>query len=158
MLSNQTFLSSLTRFSVLSFGILASFGTINPYPILAQTAQPNFTLANGVYLYGQSPEAEKIGQEYLVFKVHQGKVTGAVYLPKSEFNCFSGNLTANQMNLSIIDPNDGTKYPYPIAMKPASPVASQGQVSSEVTLEGYHRLTTISQNDHRILKTCLQPN
>ncbi|GBF79056.1 hypothetical protein [Aphanothece sacrum] len=158
MLSNQTFLSSLTRFSILSLGVLASFGMINRSPILAQMAQSNFTLANGVYLYGQSPEAEEIGQEYLVFKVHQGKVIGAIYLPQSEFNCFSGTLTANQMNLSIIDPNDGKKYPYPIAMKASSPVASQGQVSSEVILEGYHRLTKISNNDHRILKTCLQPN
>ena len=32
---------------------------------------------DGIYLYGQSQQPNQIGQEYMVFEVRQGKVTGA---------------------------------------------------------------------------------
>ncbi len=112
-------------------------------------------LTNGVYLYGRSPEPETLGKEYLVFKVQEGEVMGAFYMPRSEFNCFSGSLNSRQMNLSITDPYDGTKYNYAIALRVVSPIATNNRQSSEVTLEGYHRLDNLSDNDQRILNTCI---
>jgi hypothetical protein len=121
---------------------------------LAEAGEPNSPMSDGVYLYGQSPQAEQIGQEYVLFKVQQGKVIGAVYMPRSEFNCFFGSLDARQMNLSIVDPYDNTVYPYAIALQDSSQVASDGKLPRDVGLEGYHRITKISDNDRRILNTC----
>jgi hypothetical protein len=123
---------------------------------LAQASQSRSPLADGTYLYGQSSQAEQIGQEYIVFKVQQGRVIGAVYMPRSEFNCFSGAIESNQIKLSIVDPYDGTVYPHEIALESIAPVASSGQVSPEVGLEGYHQISRLSDNDRRILNVCLQ--
>ncbi|MCU0537064.1 MAG: hypothetical protein MUD14_24525 [Hydrococcus sp. Prado102] len=121
----------------------------------AQASQST-PLADGTYLYGQSTQAEQIGQEYIVFKVQQGRVSGAVYMPRSEFNCFSGAIESNQMKLSIVDPYDGTVYPHEIALETVSPVASSGQLPREVGLEGYHQISQLSDNDRRILNVCLK--
>jgi hypothetical protein len=123
---------------------------------LAQASQSRSPLADGTYLYGQSTQAEQIGQEYIVFKVQQGRVIGAVYMPRSEFNCFSGAIKSNRIKLSIVDPYDGTVYPHEIVFESIAPVASSGQVSREVGLEGYHQISQLSDNDRRILNVCLQ--
>lgn len=122
---------------------------------LAQ-ASPRSPLADGTYLYGQSTQAEQIGQEYIVFKVQQGQVVGAVYMPRSEFNCFSGAIESNQIKLSIVDPYDGTVYPHEIALETLAPVASNSQLPREVGLEGYNRISQLSDNDRRILNVCLK--
>lgn len=171
MLFNTPFLPLLTRLSLIPFSFVFGFGLLNSQPSTA-TLQKNTDLPthssqllaqasseiashNGVYLYGRSPQPEELGQEYLVFKIEQGRVKGAVYQPRSEFNCFSGSLRAGQMELAITDPYDGNQYPYAIALQSSPPVASNTQVS-ELGLEGYHRLEKMSDNDHRILQTCLE--
>lgn len=129
--------------------------SVNEMP-LERASQSQSPLANGTYLYGQSTQAEQIGQEYIVFKVQQGRVIGAVYMPRSEFNCFSGAIESNQMKLSIVDPNDGAVYPYEIALESVSPVASSRQLPRVVGLEGYHQISQLSANDRRILNVCLK--
>ena len=47
---------------------------------------------DGIYLYGQSPQPNQLGQGYVLFQRQQGKVTGALYMPQSEFSCFEGTL------------------------------------------------------------------
>ncbi|MGP0129415.1 MAG: hypothetical protein ACTMUP_09235 [cyanobacterium endosymbiont of Rhopalodia musculus] len=157
--------------SIIPLSLLISSGTISGH--FAQAAEENSShthsseevsltrtsgLANGVYLYGRSPEPETMGQEYLVFKVQKGEVIGAFYMPRSEFNCFSGSFDSRQINLSIVDPHDGIKYDYAISLQVVSPVATNSRRSSEVTLEGYHRLGALSDNDQRILDACLPSN
>jgi hypothetical protein len=132
--------------------VLASPGEQFTQPAIAQAT----TISDGVYLYGQSAKPEQIGQEYLVFQIKKGKVTGAFYLPRSEFNCFSGTVTAQAMNLFVKDPYDDSVSPYSIALREISPVASEGKTPREFDLEGYHRLNNISDNDRRILKSCLE--
>ncbi|OKH24495.1 hypothetical protein NIES593_07415 [Hydrococcus rivularis NIES-593] len=122
----------------------------------AEATSKKSPLADGIYLYGQSPEPEQIGQEYLVFRVQQGKVIGAIYLPRSEFNCFSGTVDSHRMHLSIVDPYNNAVYPYEIALQDLSPVASGDRLPRAVGLEGYHQISTISENDRRILDVCLQ--
>lgn len=120
----------------------------------AALAQRSF-FGDGIYLYGQSPQADELGREYLVFQVKGGKVKGAIYYPFSEFNCFSGAIVAKQMKLGIIDPSNQQVYPHAIALVTDSPVAS-GEISPRVNLEGYHRLLNLSENDRRMLKVCLE--
>lgn len=171
-----TFLFSFTHLrllSIVSLSMLISSGTISGHFVQAAEENSSYSqensseevsltrtsaLANGVYLYGRSPEPETMGQEYLVFKVQKGEVIGAFYMPRSEFNCFSGSFDSRQINLSIVDPHDGIKYDYTIGLQVVSPVATNSKRSSEVTLEGYHRLGDLSDNDQRILDACLSSN
>lgn len=165
------FTSALThpfirQFSLLTGAIATVFlgasGTIASNPpnlpdstpvYVAQNAAP---LKDGVYLYGQSPQPEQLGQEYLVFKVNQGRIVGAFYMPQSEFNCFYGTINSRKIALSIVDPSDHQVYPYEIAFENVSTVASREDTSINVRLEGYYPIDKISENDHRLLNTCLR--
>ena len=95
-------------------------------PNLDRTARSQSNFAAGTYLYGQSNLPEQIGKAYLVFKVEQHKVFGALYYPQSEFYCFYGQLTSQQMNINVIDidPYDQTVHPYSIDLESSSPVAT----------------------------------
>lgn len=120
-------------------------------------SEPQYTLSQFIptqktYLYGQSHLPEQIGKEYLVFQVERDRVVGAVYYPRSEFACFYGNLTSEKMNLRVIDPYDRNISPYSIPLT-AAPVAN-----SPISLAGYQRIQNISDNDRRILNTCLEDN
>jgi hypothetical protein len=102
-----------------------------------KSAPKESALADGVYLYGQSQQAEKIGSEYLVFQIHQGKIRGAIYYPQSEFNCFTGAIAAHQIKLSIRDPADNRSYPYNIALVSSAAIANPKPSGVNVTLKGY---------------------
>lgn len=115
------------------------------------------SMPDGVYLYGQSSTPEQIGKEYLIFEVRGGKIIGAVYMPASEFNCFHGTLSSEQLNLTLVNPEDNTSYSYSIALQKNTQIAEAGgriASPSSVSLEGYHRIDTVSQNDKQLLSSC----
>ncbi|MFM7573674.1 MAG: hypothetical protein ACKO4S_11165 [Snowella sp.] len=159
-------LTAIAGFSPLNLGIIAEAATRVVLHSSVQNTQtvteislaqkPQFLpLKDGTYLYGQSPQREQLGQEYLVFTVNAGKVTGAFYQPRSEYSCFSGELTTSQLSLSIRDPYDNSVSPYAIALKPQEPVAGNAQNLGNRTLDGYYALGKLSANDQRILKDCI---
>jgi hypothetical protein len=116
------------------------------------TVQP---LADGVYLYGQSPERDQINSAYLVFEVTQGQIVGAFYMPRSSFDCVYGDMKADQLALNVVDSYSREAYPYAVALQPTDSVAEIGAGSAPpVTLEGMHRIDNINSNDQRILSTC----
>jgi len=119
---------------------------------LKQTAQQGF-LADGVYLYGQSPEPEKLGLAYMVFEVRQGRTVGAFYMPQSSFDCFYGQVQAKQMALTVVDSYDRRSHSFEIARQSNATVAgNQGAVTQGFA--GYYRLADLSANDRRILDVC----
>ena len=119
---------------------------------------------DGIYLYGQSPEPDQMGQEYMVFEVLRGKVIGAFYLPYSEFSCFQGSLQSGKLALMIANEPDLAPDPDLAALPHSQQVAtaSNTYVSSDnstayshsVALQDYHKLPSVSANDQRILKVC----
>ena len=122
---------------------------------------------DGIYLYGQSQQPNQIGQEYMVFEVRQGKVTGAFYLPQSEFNCFQGSLVAGKLDLTIAGDAGSTPYSDSIADAQNAPQvatasdssqigAQYEQVSSQysVALQNYYQLSNVNENDKQILAAC----
>ncbi len=166
MLFHKSFLPSLTYYSLLSFSLISAFSLFHHLPtlaaekemdknqgeLLAQTVTKN-RLANGTYLYGTSRKPDEIGQDYMVFTVRQGEIKGAVYMPHSEFSCFTGTFEDNEMRMSITDPYDGTRYNYAIDLKVPS-TASTNVQWADVELDGYYRLDGIGSNEQRILDTC----
>lgn len=115
---------------------------------------PVANLPNGVYLYGQSPQPEQIGQGYFVFEVNQGKVVGALYMPRSSFDCASGSFKQNQLALTVVNSYDRSTNPFDIALETGSTVASTGGSAEKVSLQGFHRISEISENDYRMLNVC----
>ncbi|MFB8790796.1 MAG: hypothetical protein U7123_18565 [Potamolinea sp.] len=133
---------------------------------LAQLPVSTAEIVDGVYLYGQSSEPEEMGKEYIVFESRQGKVVGAMYLPKSEYTCFYGTLDSKQMNLTVVNPYDQTAITHKIARTQSTQIAAAGgQINIQnsydslkyphaVGLEGYQAISKVSDNDQRILSEC----
>ena len=115
------------------------------------------TLPDGVYLYGQSAQPEQIGKGYFVFEARQGKVLGALYMPRSSFDCTYGTVEPDKVSLMVIDSYDRSENPYIIATERSGSVASSSNpVVAPISLEGYQRITNVSANDQRILNVCKQ--
>jgi hypothetical protein len=119
-------------------------------------ANQRHTLPDGVYLYGQSAQANRYGSAYLVFQVKERQVSGAFYMPASSFDCFRGEVQANQIALTVVNSYEQTSYPYAVALNSNATVAQLSEVSgATVEPAGYHRIQKISANDRRILATCM---
>lgn len=125
-------------------------------PAKSSVQAKNSPLADGTYLYGESPEPEQIGSAYMVFRVTKGKVIGAFYMPRSSFDCFSGNFETGKLALNVVDTYDKTTHPYAIALEQNSTVASNSTQPTvgEIGLQGFQRLAKVSANDQRILGMC----
>ncbi len=156
---NLTYLSGLLV-STLAVGV-----AVRGLPAIAQpepklprqvsaVSAPAATLPDGVYLYGQYPKPEQIGKGYFVFEVNRGKVVGALYMPRSSFDCAAGSFKGNQLALTVVNSYDRSTNPFNIALERSSNVAATGGGSEKVGLQGLHRISSISQNDYRILNTC----
>lgn len=118
--------------------------------------QSHLFLEDGVYLYGQSPQPEQLGQAYMVFQVTQGRLIGGFYMPRSSFDCFSGTVEGNQLALNVVDSYSQEVHDYSIAYSNTSTVAAStlSGANQSVSLEGFHPIKTLSQTDRHILKTC----
>jgi hypothetical protein len=114
----------------------------------------NVPTADGVYLYGQSPLPNQVGQEYTVFEVNQGRVIGALYMPNAEYSCFDGTYKSGQLALMVAsnaEEEGGT--PTKVATASSHLV---GKISSPLalTLENYHRISKVGAKDREILSAC----
>lgn len=165
----KTFLHQSSRnvgHLLVGLGFLATAGIGSPSAIAAASPIPTTTtstslmkaassLKNGVYLYGQSTQPDQIGQAYFVFEVREGKVLGALYMPNSSFDCAYGGFQREKLALNVVDSYEKTVYPYAIALDRNVSVASTAPTTMpQPGLEGFQKLTKVSQNDLKLLNTC----
>jgi hypothetical protein len=121
----------------------------------AQPPASAASLADGVYVYGQSAQADQIGQGYFVFEVNKGTVVGALYMPRSSFDCASGTFQESQLSLTVVNSYDRSTNPFNIALQHSTTIATTGNPAfQKVSLQGFHQLSTVSQNDYRMLSVC----
>ncbi|MBD1920923.1 hypothetical protein H6F77_07460 [Microcoleus sp. FACHB-831] len=97
---------------------------------------PLSNLADGTYLFGEIPRPNQLGMAYVVFQRQKGKVVGAFYYPSSGFDCFSGNVKNNALDVKSENPND-------------SQVAKV-----KVNLTSMYPIKQVSSNDQRIISAC----
>lgn len=143
---------SLTA-SLLSAGLLPAIA--NTDASTKPQAAAKQALPDGVYLYGQSTQPDQVGQGYFVFESKQGNVVGALYMPRSSFDCASGKFQDDQLALTVVNSYDRTTNPFEIALERNSNVASQGNPAfSNLGLQGFERISNVSENDQRILDVC----
>lgn len=119
----------------------------------------NFPKQDGIYLYGQSLEANQLGQGYIIFQKQQDRVIGALYVPSSEFSCFQGTLGQSGKLAMTVTGSPGEGGPTEVATASRIPRITDDEPISyaySVALQDYHRLNSVSANDRRILQICNQ--
>ena len=121
----------------------------NTYP----SSATHTVLADGIYLFGQSPNPNQIGAAYAIFSVQANQTVGAFYQPQSSFDCFTGEAYPNQLAVNVIDSYNQTIYPYNIALTVEDTLVA-GNAAGAYTLDGFHRIEDISANDEWMLSTC----
>jgi hypothetical protein len=109
---------------------------------------------DGTYIYGQSSSSEQVGSTYLVFEVKRGNVVGAFYMPHSSFDCFQGAVQSDRLALTIRNSDEGTTYPYSVALRPQPIASTAAKPPLAFELPGFRSLKQLSPNDQRILSTC----
>lgn len=119
----------------------------------------NLPTQNGIYLYGQSPTPNQIGQGYIVFEKRQSQVNGAMYMPSSEFSCFQGTIDrSGELAMTVNAAPDETSLNQ-VATNSSIPSMSNDELSSyaySVALQDYHQIKSISSTEQRILQMCNQ--
>lgn len=139
-------------------GLAMSFAAIGVFGAAAVKAEPvgqPSSLPNGVYLYGQAPEPNKLNTGYFVFEVTNGDVIGALYMPSSSFDCASGKFADSTLALTVRDSYDQSTNPYEIALERTAKVAAAGDATVKpLGLDGFYPLDQVSANDRRILNVC----
>ncbi|MEH2461115.1 hypothetical protein [Nostoc sp.] len=120
----------------------------------------NFPEKDGVYLYGQSPKPNQVGQGYIIFQKQQDKVTGALYMPESEFNCFQGTLNPSgelAMTVNGSANEASSNQSNQVATSSTLPKVGEDESSSyaySLALQDFHRLDSITASDRRTLQMC----
>ncbi|WP_427158261.1 hypothetical protein ACQFX9_21170 [Aliinostoc sp. HNIBRCY26] len=119
----------------------------------------NIPVEDGIYLYGQSPQPNQIGQGYVVFQKRQGKLVGALYMPRSEFSCFQGTMNkSGELAMTVTTTPDVGIAP-DVATTSRIPTFSGDEPMTyaySVALQDYHQIDSISADDRRILQMCTQ--
>jgi hypothetical protein len=119
----------------------------------SEAAAPVFP-ANGVYLYGQAPEADQLGMGYMVFEAVDQRLVGALYMPSSSFDCFEGQLQGSELAMMITNSYTQETYPYGVALVTEDAIASANNTLAPLVLDGFHQIPTLSENDLRMLEVC----
>ncbi|MEH2067684.1 MAG: hypothetical protein V7K47_05850 [Nostoc sp.] len=120
----------------------------------------NFPTKDGIYLYGQSPKADQLGQAYIIFQKQRDRVTGALYMPQSEFNCFQGTLDqSGELAMTVSGSSNETSSDESDRVAASNRLPKVGEDELEtyaysVALQDFHRLNSISASDRRILQMC----
>jgi hypothetical protein len=120
----------------------------------------NFPVKDGVYLYGQSPKSNQLGQGYIIFQKQQDKISGALYMPQSEFNCFQGTLNkSGELAMTVNSSSNEASTPgsNQVAANSQLPKVSENEFNSypySVALQDFYQLNSITASDRRTLQMC----
>lgn len=149
-LSRPKALAAIAAVGLLVPGLSSSYNAAD-----ANGPQPaeRSVLADGTYLFGQSPQPDQIGSTYTVFSVKNSQIVGAFYQPRSSFDCFSGQLQADRLAVTVVDSYSQSVYPYEVALS-ADTTLVAGNGAGAYGLEGFHRIETLSTQDAEILSVC----
>jgi hypothetical protein len=147
----------LQRFQTIAVRVATAVSAVVGLSAMAaQGAMPSpLTLADGLYLFGESPMTETLGAVYFVFRVENQNLWGALYQPSSSFDCVRGVVAEDRLDLTVTDAYDQTEHPYSVAMVPGeTPIANTQAGSSTPQLEGLYQIHELSALEHRLLETC----
>ncbi|MEH1857104.1 MAG: hypothetical protein V7L21_03645 [Nostoc sp.] len=119
-----------------------------------------FPVKDGIYLYGQSPKPNQLGQGYIIFQKQQDKVKGALYMPQSELNCFQGTINPSgelAMTVNSSSNEASSEQSNQVATSNRLPKVAEDESSSyaySLALQDFYRLNSIAASDRRTLQMC----
>lgn len=119
----------------------------------ASLQAPRNILEDGTYLFGQSPTPGQTGSAYAILSVANNQTVGAFYHPHSSFDCFSGEVLPNRLSVNVVDSYEQTIHPYSVAVTVEDSLIA-GTGAGAYTLEGFHRIDSLSANDYDMLAVC----
>ncbi|MDJ1175471.1 hypothetical protein [Roseofilum capinflatum] len=161
-----TLAHSSSLLTPLAIALVVSLG--NSTPSLAQTASRSAQTVteservahfpDGIYFYGESPQRDQLGQGYMVFEAREQNLLGAFYLPHSSFDCFYGQVTSNQLAMTVINSYDRTAHAYQMGLEPVAIASNETLETQDLQFkpQGFHRIPELSDLEHEILETCRQ--
>ncbi|WP_017304812.1 hypothetical protein [Spirulina subsalsa] len=155
MFNPRTFALTLTTALLsLSFGVIFTQSAIANEETQVQGNSPAF-LRDGVYLYGEVPEADQLGAVYMTFEVQDGQVTGAVYQPYSSFDCFYGRPQGTNLALTVVDSYTNERFSHDIAVRETETLSASVNrpAAAGMSLEGLSPLE-VTANDLRMIGMC----
>ena len=112
-------------------------------------------IEDGIYFYSSSTQPNDIGHTYMVFEAQGSTISGAIFMPQSSFDCFSGHVSGNELALQITNSYTQEVYDYAIALiTTGDPIAAVGTPEVPLQLNGFHDLGAPSDADMILLETC----
>jgi hypothetical protein len=117
----------------------------------------SFPKEDGIYLYGQSSQPGQVGQGYVVFQKQQGRVTGALYMPHSEYSCFNGTVDNSGELAMTVDGYAGDGSSAQVASNNNIPNVKEDEPENyaySLALRDFHRLDNVSVTDRSLLQKC----
>ena len=76
-------------------------------------------------------------------------------MPQSSFDCFHGEISGKQLELTVLDSYEQTTYEYSLPIQPQSELVA-GQGAAALSIAGLKPIGELSNLDRRILRTCQQ--
>ncbi len=117
----------------------------------------NFPTEDGIYLYGQSSKPQQIGQSYVVFEKRQGRVTGALYMPQSEYSCFNGSVdNAGELAMTV-NGYAGDGNTTQVASNDTMPNVKDDESTTyaySLPLRDFYQLNNVTITDRELLRKC----
>lgn len=158
---NNSIFSYIVKKSVKkSFLIIATLGLLVPAATafrasdaIASNSSDRTVLEDGNYLFGQTPQPDQIGSAYAVLSVENNQAVGAFYYPHSSFDCFSGQVSPERLAVNVVDSYSRVTYPYEIALTLGDSLVA-GSAAPTYTLEGFHQIDRLSEQDLEMLTVC----
>ena len=97
--------NSLQKTCALALGCGSLFlaGNVAPQTAMAEgqskTIASEITTESGISLYGETANPNQVGQGYIIFEQQDDTLIGAFYYPQSEYSCFTGRQTNDQLDV-----------------------------------------------------------
>jgi hypothetical protein len=137
-------------------GVMLSLGLVAIAPTFAVAEAVDLD-TTATHLYGTSPTADQIGQDYMILRfTDTNQVEGGVYQINSEFACFSGEVAQGKLNLAVIDPYEQIAYDYQLNYQASQPIAASGdRLTTEFVPEGYYAIPSPSDLAMEVLSACM---
>lgn len=114
-------------------------------------------VASGVYVFGDNPEAGQPGHEYMVIQIEGDRVSGGFYQPASEFSCFSGRVTPDELTLQVQETYSSEVSTYSVPLYLNNRVAASEFVmpyENALGLQGTYRLDGVDEVSQLVLESC----
>ncbi|MFO8040553.1 MAG: hypothetical protein R6U67_14040 [Sodalinema sp.] len=109
--------------------------------------------ADGIYVYGESPQLQILGRAYIVLESRGNQVVGGFYMYQSSFDCFYGQMTHQSLQVTVIPTYEETRYSYAIQRSDTA-IASPNTPPITPEFEGFYRLQNPDEVANRVLDTC----